>query len=190
VLLYNPFVNRINNFIYLQPLDFSVEGIPAFAYRSLSEVLFYGNDVGVHYHPHFAHDLHLEATWSLVKTQTPSDSSISMLPPQRLQTTLTYSFEGNSAFRVKEINFMHTWMDAQRTVAFYETPSQAYQLLDIAVALQLGKSKTWECRIGCKNVLNEQYIDHLSRLKNIEMPAPGRNIYVNILYSFKQNKKN
>ena len=190
VLLYNPFVNRINNFIYLQPLDYSVEGIPAFAYRSLSEVLFYGNDVGVHYHPHFAHDLHLEATWSLVKTQTPSDSSISMLPPQRLQTTLTYSFEGHSAFRVKEINFMHTWMDAQRTVAFYETPSQAYQLLDIAVALQLGRSKAWECRIGCKNVLNEQYIDHLSRLKNIEMPAPGRNIYVNILYSFKQNKKN
>ncbi len=185
VILYNPFVNRIQDFIYLQPLGYDVDGIPAFAYSHLSEVLFYGNDVSVHYHPHFAHDLHFETTWSLVKTITPADSSISMLPPQRIQSTLKYSFHGESKVRVKEVNFMHTWMDAQGMVAFFETPTSAYHIIDMAVAVQIGKKGAWECKMGCKNLLNERYIDHLSRLKNIEMPAPGRNIYVGINYTMK-----
>jgi serine/threonine-protein kinase len=42
---------------------------------------------------------------------------------------------------------------------------------------------------GCKNLLNEQYIDHLSRLKNIEMPAPGRNVYVSLNYRIKSTIK-
>ena len=189
VVVYNPFVNRIQDFIYLQPLGYSVDGIPAFAYKALSEVTYYGNDVGLHYHPHFAHDLHLETTWSYIQANSPSDSSVSMLPPQRIQTSLRYTFDGDAAIRLKEINVMHTFMGAQRTVANLETPSAAYQVVDVAFGFSLGRKALWDLRVGCKNLLNEQYIDHLSRLKNIEMPAPGRNVYVSLNYRIKSTIK-
>jgi iron complex outermembrane receptor protein len=187
VIVYNPFVNRIRDFIYLQPLGYAVDGIPAFAYKSLSEVMYYGNDVGLHYHPHFAHDLHLETTWSYIHADSPADSSVSMLPPQRFQTNLRYSFDGKGLIRVKDITLLHTFMDAQRTVANLETPSAAYQLMDVAVGFSLGRQANWELRLGCKNIFNVEYIDHLSRLKNIEMPAPGRNVYINLNYRLKSN---
>lgn len=182
VLLYNPFVNVIRDYIYLQPLGYDVDGIPAFAYDALSEVSFYGNDVGVHYHPHFAHDLHIEATWSAIKTRTPADSSVSLLPPQRIQTTIRYSFDGKRKFGLREVNVMHTFMDAQQNVAFMEIPSESYNTLDAAIAFELVGKQKWEFRIGVKNILNELYIDHLSRLKNIGMPAPGRNAYISIQF--------
>jgi outer membrane receptor protein involved in Fe transport len=36
--------------------------------------------------------------------------------------------------------------------------------------------------LGVKNILNERFIDHLSRLKNIAMPAPGRNFYLSVQF--------
>ena len=182
VLLYNPFVNAIRDYIYLQPLGYDVDGIPAFAYDVLAEVLFYGNDVGLHYHPHFAHNLHFETTWSYINTRIPTDSSVSLLPPQRLQTTLRYSFEGKRKFGLRELNVMHTFMDAQRKVAFMEVPGESYHLLDASLAFEFSGKQHWEFRLGVKNVLNDRYIDHLSRLKNIAMPAPGRNAYVSIQF--------
>ncbi len=180
VLLYNPFVNVIRDYIYLQPLGYTVDGIPAFSYDVLSKVAFYGNDVGIHYHPHFAHDLHFETTWSYINTQTPSDSSVSLLPPQRLQTTVKYSFEEKRKFGLHEVNVMHTFMGAQGNVAFLETPSEAYHVLDASMALELKGTQRWVFRLGVKNILNERYVDHLSRLKNIDMPSPGRNVYVSV----------
>ncbi len=182
VLLYNPFVNVIRDYIYLQPLGYNVDGIPAFAYDVLSEVTFYGNDVGLHYHPHFAHDLHIETTWSAINTLTPADSSVSLLPPQRVQSTIRYSFEGKRKFGLREVNVMHTFMDRQRKVAYMETPSADYHLLDAAISFGLDGKHDWEFRLGVKNIFNERFIDHLSRLKNIGMPAPGRNAYISIQF--------
>lgn len=182
VLVYNPFVNVISNYISLQPLGYSVDGMPAFAYQALSKVLYYGNDVGVHYHPHFAHDLHLETTWSYIRAESQADSSASLIPPQRLQTSLKYSFDGGQHFQITELNVMHTYIAAQHQVAFMETPSAAYHLIDAAVAFEFSRKSSWQFRLGVRNVLNERYIDHLSRLKNIQMPAPGRNMYVSIQY--------
>ncbi|MFM9005155.1 MAG: TonB-dependent receptor domain-containing protein, partial [Flavobacteriales bacterium] len=182
VFLYNPFVNKIRDYIYLQPLGYNVDGIPAFAYDVLSDITFFGNDVGFHYHPHFAHELHVETTWSYIQTFTPADSSVSLLPPQRIQSSLKYSFENRRKFGLKEVNVMHTFMDAQKKVAFMELPSNSYHLLDVALAFEWKAIHRWELRLGVKNILNERYIDHLSRLKNIEMPAPGRNIYLSIQF--------
>ncbi len=182
VLLYNPFVNVIRHYIYLQPLGYNVDGIPAFAYDVLSEVTFYGNDVGLHYHPHFAHNLHIETTWSAINTLTPADSSVSLLPPQRVQSTIRYSFEGKRKFGLREVNVMHTFMDRQRKVAFMEMPSADYHLLDAAISFGLDGTHDWEFRLGVKNIFNERFIDHLSRLKNIGMPAPGRNAYISIQF--------
>ena len=188
-LVLNPYVNYISNFIFLQPIDSLVDGIPVFSFEQLNAVLFYGSDIGIHYHPHFAHNLHVESSFSWINTFTKSDSSISFLPPSRLNTSLKYSFNFGKKFQLKELILQHTFMAQQTKVAFNELPSKAYNLLNISLNASVNLKQTFGISIGCKNILNEQFIDHLSRLKNIEMPSMGRNFYVSVNFLINQNYK-
>jgi len=188
-LIVNPYINSISNFIYLQPSDSLVDGLPVFEYKQLSDVLFYGGDFGLHYHPHFAHNLHLESTFSIVQTQTSSDSSISLLPPARLSTSLKYTFDWGKKFQFKDILIHHTFMTAQNRVAYIETVTPAYHVLDASLQFAWNLKTPLALNIGCKNILNANFIDHLSRLKNIQMPSPGRNFYISIHFLINQNLK-
>jgi iron complex outermembrane receptor protein len=190
VLIFNPFINQIRNYIYLQPIDSLIDNIPVFEYRQLSSVLFYGGDIGVHYHPHFAHNLHIESSVSLIYTKTNSDSSISLIPQPRFQNSLRYSFNVGKKLALKELFVQYTFMGAQNQVAFIETPSNSYHLLDASFSFEIKSKNPIQLNVGCKNILNTRYIDHLSRLKNIGMPGPGRNFYVSFTYNLTQNLKN
>ena len=190
VVVLNPFINRIRNFIYLQPVDSLVDNIPVFEYRQLSSVLFSGGDIGVHYHPHFAHNLHIESSVSLIYARTKSDSSVSLIPQPRFQNSLRYSFNFGKKIMLKELFLQYTFMGAQNQVAFIETPSRAYNLLDVSLSFEIRGEIPIQLNLGCKNILNERYIDHLSRLKNIGMPGPGRNFYLSFTYNLSQNLKN
>ena len=190
VFVFNPFINKINHFMYLQPSDSSVDNLPVFLYKQLEQVWFYGSDVGFHYHPHFAHDLHLEGTFSYLNVSTQSDSSISMIPPSRFTLSLRYQFDLGKKFQVKEVLVQHTYMNRQRKVAFYESSSPSYQLLDASLSFKWNGKTAIDFQLGCKNIFNTSYIDHLSRLKNISMPSPGRNIYISINFNISNQLKN
>lgn len=189
VLIVNPFVNNIQNFIYLQPSDSLVTGLPVFNYKQVDAVLFYGSDIGIHYHPHFAHDLHLESTFSWLQTQTATDSSISLIPPARFTNSIRYDFNIGKKLQFKDLLVQHTFMTAQNKVAFNETSSPSYQLLDASLRFIWNIKTPLNLQIGCKNILNSNFIDHLSRLKNIAMPSPGRNFYLSINFFINQNLK-
>lgn len=188
VFIFNPFINRISNYIYIQPIDSSIANIPVFEYRQLDEVYFHGSDIAFHYHPHFLHNLHYEGSYSLVKATTFSDSSVSLLPQPRLQNSLKYSINLGKRLIFKQVMFHYTWMGKQNQVAFNESISNSYHLLDAAIQLEWKGKSEWVFNVGCKNLTNTRYIDHLSRLKNIQMPGPGRNLYLGINYSIKQVK--
>ena len=189
MLIVNPFLNRITNFIYIQPVDSIVNGLPVFNYKQVDEVLFYGSDIGIHYHPHFAHNLHFESTFSWVQTQTATDSSISLIPPARFTNSIRYDFNIGKKLQFKDVMVQHTFMNAQNKVAFNETRSQSYQLVDASLRFIWNIKTPLHLQIGCKNILNSNYIDHLSRLKNIEMPSPGRNFYLSLNFFINQNLK-
>ena len=188
-LVVNPYANYISNFIYLQPKNSKVDGIPVFNFQQLQAVLFYGSDFGIHYHPHFAHNLHFESSFSWINTFTQSDSSISLLPPSRLNSSLRYSFNIGKKFQLKDFIVQHTFMAAQNKVAFNELPTEAYNLLNVSLNANINLKQTLSFSIGCKNILNQKFIDHLSRLKNIEMPGMGRNFYLSLNIIINQNFK-
>ena len=188
-LILNPYVNYIRDFISLQPQDSVVDGIPVFRYNAIPEVYYYGADAGFHFHPHFLHELHLESTVSFIDTYTQTDSAIAFIPQPRFQTQLKYEFNKGKMVKFKEVVLQHVWMGDQSRVAFYELPSKQFQLLDIALHFTFGNKESYDLNIGCKNLFNETYIDHLSRLKNIQMPGPGRNFYLSFKYNFKSKTK-
>ena len=183
--IFNPYVNYIRDFISLQPVDSIVDGIPVFNYSRVPEVYFYGFDAGFHFHPHFLHELHLEMTGSFIDTYTLQDSSIAFIPQPRVQTQLKYELNIGLKWKIKEIVVQHVWMGDQSRISFYETPSKRFNVLDIGINFSIGQKENIEWSVGCKNLFNETYIDHLSRLKNIQMPGPGRNIYLNLKYNLK-----
>jgi iron complex outermembrane receptor protein len=187
VIIINPFGNYIRNYIYLQPMDTLMNGIPAFSYVQNNQVLFYGVDLGFHLHPHFAHGLHWEVSASYIAVNSLGDSSVSLIPQPRLMNTVRYELNLGKKIRLKDLVLQSTLMGPQNRVAFNESSSQAYHVLDAALSLIFGKKEEFTLKMGGRNLLNTLYIDHLSRLKNIQMPFPGRNVYLSLAYSLTRN---
>jgi type IX secretion system PorP/SprF family membrane protein len=62
--------------------------------------------------------------------------------------------------------------------------ASATHLLHAALSFNLKSKPSLVFHVGVKNCLNTGYIDHLSRLKNIELQQPGRNFYLSVKYNF------
>ena len=71
-------------------------------------------------------------------------------------------------------------MFAQDRVNTLETSSEAYQLVNAALTMHLASKTPLDMKLGVRNLLNEEYIDHLSRIKNIGMASPGLNAFIEI----------
>jgi iron complex outermembrane receptor protein len=181
-ITFNPFVNLIQNYIYIQPIDSSVQGMPVFIYEQAPRVLFLGGDVAYHFHPHFAHKLHWEISASYIAPFTGQDSSVSLLPQPRLQNMLKYEFGFGKKIKLKDIHIQSMLFGPQNQVAFNEQVSKAYHLLDFGALISIGKQEQFTMNIGVRNLFNTRYIDHLSRLKNIGMPSPGRGLFLSLNY--------
>jgi iron complex outermembrane receptor protein len=183
---FNPYHAWVQDYIYLQPNGTSVDGIPVFTYTQLDHGRLYGLDLSAHYHPHWLHRLHWEGNFSYLNFQSPQDSAITLLPPTRLQNELQYNWDFSGKIQKIELSVSHIWIAAQTRVAFQESTSKSYQLLHLNARLYLQKNGNWILQTGVRNLTNSMYIDHLSRLKNIGMPGPGRHFYVSLKYQIQR----
>ena len=73
----------------------------------------------------------------------------------------------------------------QNDVADFETTTESYSLVDISGSYMLNMANNdlnlfW----SVSNLFDKEYIDHLSRLKNLNIHDMGRNISVGLKYSF------
>ncbi len=185
----NPFYNYIQNFITITPSDSMVYNLPVFFYKQKELVHLFGSDFSLHYHPHFAHWLHLDASYSMIQAQENNGDAIALIPQNRLSSNIKFSFEERSKFYIQEIVFQHQFFSQQNRIAEYETNSSAYNLLHISCNIKWNLNNPIFIGAGVKNILNEEYVDHLSRLKNIQMPHPGRNFYVSLKMNLITTKK-
>jgi iron complex outermembrane receptor protein len=188
-LIINPFYNYIDNFITITPSDSFVDGLPVFFYKQKPLVHLYGSDLSLHYHPHFAHWLHLESSFSMVQAEDNLGNDIALIPQNRISSNVKFSFNERPIFYIEEIVLQHQFFAEQNRVAVYETSSSAYHLLNISCNMKWNLNSPIYIGVGVKNILNEVYIDHLSRLKNIQMPHPGRNFYVSLKINLTTNNK-
>ena len=62
----NPFYNHFQNYIYVAPTADFIEGYQVYEYTQASTARTYGGEIYLHYHPHFAHRLHIEHDFSYV----------------------------------------------------------------------------------------------------------------------------
>ncbi len=179
-LVFNPYFNFIQNYIYLEFQDSIIEELPVYEYKQLSSAMLYGADLGVHYHPHFAHGLHIESTISYLEGIGEDGNNLVMIPQGRLKTQLKYAFDMEGWVAIKDIVLQHTYVMAQRKTAPLERNSVDYHLIDLGLNLTMAKNEMIILSLGVKNILDQKYVDHLSRLKVFDLSGPGRNIYLKL----------
>ena len=142
-----------------------------------TDAVFSGGDIAIHYHPHFAHWLHLESNLSLLSTE---EKNLPFIPQNRLNNGIKIEFKGENKLRINSLAARYVHFFAQENVATYETTSSAYQLINLGCTGSVSAKHKVNYSLGVNNLLNVRYIDHLSRLKTYEIPNPGRNIYVKL----------
>ncbi|MFC0605753.1 TonB-dependent receptor [Winogradskyella pulchriflava] len=178
----NAFYNKINNYIFLAPNGEFIDDDPVFLYQQENANL-YGGELGLHLHPHPLDWLHFESSFETVTGKQDNDEYLPLIPANSL--TNTVRVELNSNIIKKSYAFVKLRSTfAQNNVNTFETTSDAYNLLSAGIG---GTFKVFnnemDVMLSATNLLDTEYIHHLSRLKPDGILNMGRNINIGITYS-------
>ena len=176
----NPFYNIVNDFIFIQSRGEFMDDNEVFDYLQQDAVL-YGGEIGLHIHPKTLDWMHIESNFESVRGTFDDDTDIPFIPANKLTNTLRAEW-ANSTTEENRYAFvtLQNFFDQNR-VAFLETPTEGYTLLNIGFGMDFKlSSQPINLKISANNVFDTDYISHLSRLKILGISNIGRNINVNV----------
>ncbi|MTI86387.1 MAG: TonB-dependent receptor [Balneolaceae bacterium] len=109
-----------------------------------------------------------------ISNYTDDTRPLPQIPP--LKTALSAKYTNNNF----EIGSRGRWVAKQNRTGEFETPTNSYTLLDFFAQYTLSKGNLLHTfSFNVSNLLNEEYRNHLSRIKDLKLEA-GRNF--NLLY--------
>lgn len=174
------FRNDIQNYIYLNPTGEFVQGnadpeatYPEYEFRQKA-ALIVGGEASLDIHPANISWGHFEIKAStLTGKLKKSDSYLPMMSPTRLFNTLYLDLKD-----FKDLHDIHFDLGTetafeQDEVAISEMPTPAYTIVDAALGAHI-KNIDW--KLSAHNLLDKEYLDHMSRFRSYEIIEPGLNI--------------
>ena len=181
----NPFYNYFQNYIYVKPTDRYIGNYQVYEYTQASTSRTYGGEIYLHYHPHFAHRLHIEHDLSYVIGEDENNNPLPLIPQTRLNSNLKYEFaETHKKFQLETILLQRTQFSDKNDVSTFETSSDSYEIYNIEGNFSYSGKQKMLMKLGVRNLFNTTYINHLSNLKGIGLPSAGINFYISINYLF------
>jgi iron complex outermembrane receptor protein len=185
ILNVNPFFNSFINYIYVEPTAEYNDGYQVYVYSQASSAKTYGGEVYLHYHPHFAHRLHLEQDFSYVIGEDNNNNPLPLIPQTRINSNVKYEFpRTDRKLQINSILLQRTKFLDKKDVSTFETSSDNYQIYNVEGNFSFQGKQSMLMKLGIRNLFNERYINHLSNLKGIGLPSPGINFYISINYLF------
>jgi iron complex outermembrane receptor protein len=186
----NPFVNLINNYINLEASDSLIDNFIVYNYIQYNKALISGGEIGIHYHPHFAHFIHIESAYSFLYTTTINNQALDLIPQNRLISSLKFNIKNSTKnFKFNNLVVEHQLFQSVKRFGLYETPSNGYQSYNISLnTTYTQKENKIDLNIGVKNLLNEAFIPHTSQLKNFNLSQPGRSFYIQFIINLNSKK--
>ncbi|GHA31291.1 TonB-dependent receptor [Salinimicrobium marinum] len=176
----NAFYNNISNYIYLNPTGEIIDDNNVFEYVQNNAEM-YGGEAGLHIHPHPLDWLHIESTYELVIGKQENGNYLPLIPAQSILNTLRFEL-GDQKWLSESYSFisLKSIFEQNRT-SIFETETAGYSLLSAGFGTSFSIDTTEvQLRVSGKNLLNETYISHLSRLKTDEIPNMGRNVSLGV----------
>ena len=104
-----------------------------------------------------------------------------LMPPLTWKNEVQMEWSEWKAFEDIFVKFECAYYSKQNRVASEEKVSESYALVNLGLGASLGK---YNIGLFARNLLNKEYIPHLSMLKEQGIYNPGRNIALKISYNF------
>ena len=180
----NPYFSLVNNYIFLQATDSVVTATSGaysyFEFQQVDRAFLYGGEVGFHYHPHSLHRLHIYSDFSLTVGEDQSENPINLIPQPNLNSRVRFDINNKNDFQVNYVSLEHQYFMDQNRVAEFESPTEGFHLINFAV--QTSYKEKFGLQLGARNILNSEYIAHMSPLKNLGpgIPQPGINFFAKL----------
>ncbi len=180
----NGFYNHLSDYIYAAPTGESEDGYPVYAYVQ-NDARLYGGEFGFHFHPHPWDWLHLESGFEMVVGKQSGGDYLPLIPANNWSNTIRGEFKGNGV--VKEF-FTALEVDSffrQDKVSAFESETPGYNLVHLRFGADM-QFKGWKAgvQLGWNNIFDKTYVSHLSALKYLGIPNPGRNLVVGVQFEF------
>ncbi len=179
----NGFYNHINNYIYTNPSGLVIDGNDVFNYIQDNAKL-YGGEIGLHFHPHPLDWLHFESSFETVTGKKQNGDFLPLIPANNWNNTLRAEFNIEKWLKNGFATFNVSETFNQNNVSGFETKSNGYTLVNFGIGGDIKFGKTaFNVNLNGNNLLNKNYIAHLSRLKTDGIPNIGRNIILGINFN-------
>ena len=183
-----PFLNLYRNYIYLKPsAEFSElpGGGQIFQYTQ-DNAIFLGGELSIDYH--VIENIHLELISEYVANYNlDTELPLPFTPPFSTLLGIEYKIPsitnvlGNSF-----INFGTRFTAAQNRVDRNEKPTDGYILLNFGLGTEFHiKRQQINFLFNIQNLLDTNYMNHLSRYRWLNLPEQGRNISLSLVFPFK-----
>jgi len=186
----NPFFNSVKNYIFLSPTNDTIDDALVYEYLQ-TEANLYGGELGIHYHPHKMHWLHLESNLSTVFAQDNNGQPLPLIPATNLNSTIRANFSQEGKFQITDFFVNHIYKFGQNRIGLFETNSSEYHLINVGANFKITtKNQPIELMAGARNILNTKYIDHLSRLKPMGVLNQGISFYAGVKINFEKRMNN
>ena len=187
----SPFFNLYDNYIYLKPAaEFSdlPGGGQIFQYTQ-NDAIFWGGELSLHYHAF--KNIHIDLGSEYVANYNlDTKLGLPFTPPFSTLLGLEYRIpELLNVLTDTYINLGTRLTLAQERVDRNERPTKGYVLLEVGIGtgLQIGKQHV-DLLINIQNLLDTEYMNHLSRYRWLNLPEQGRNISFSLVFPFKIEK--
>jgi iron complex outermembrane receptor protein len=179
------FGSQVDNFIFFADTG-EVEldtGLQIWEYQQV-EAQLYGSEINLQYVALENRNLKFNLGAALVRGDNKDfDEPLTFIPPDNINFEANYSFgqlQNTSVFsRIRAVG-------KQNRPGFNEIETQGFTLLDLGLnrTFYLNNAGSLEASVALQNLLNENYVDHLSILRAFNIPSPGRNLSINLRYNF------
>ena len=174
------YINNIDNYIYLSPSGNSVAGdidpetnYPEYVFKQ-ADARITGGEAIIDIHPHSFSRAHFEVKAStLTGKRLNNDSYLPMMSPTRLNNTLYLDFHDFKSLHEIHLDLATETAFKQDEVAANELETPAYTLVNASLGVHINKVD-WV--LSAHNLLDKEYVDHMSRFRSYGIIEPGRNI--------------
>jgi len=175
----NGFYNSINDYIYIAPSSNFIEDAQVYNYKQENAAL-YGGELGIHLHPHPFDWIHINSSLETVTGKLSNGTYLPLMPANSIHTNLNFTIFKKPTLNTNAFISLKNVLK-QQNISNSETASKNYDLVNLGVKSEFKTKKIiYNLNLGMNNVFDEQYINHLSRLKSDGIFNQGRNIVLGV----------
>ncbi len=176
----NGFYNNINNYIFISPNGNTIDTNFVYDYLQNNAVL-YGGETGIHLHLHEIDWLHMTSSYEMVIGKLENNLSLPLIPANQWKNNFRANFDVSKNIKNSFVFLQANYTFNQKKIGNFETKTNDYLLLSSGVGTDIQlKKATFNLFLTATNLLNKQYVAHLSRLKSDGIDNMGRNIVLGV----------